>query len=110
VQADIEIYRRWIAEFRHIFITHSPYPVGVRWANSKKHLYERIKDYLESHQDMFLEAIVREERVKFKIGKKKYDLLMERKYFHRGNSSLPIFKKDDKRIKIIRKKRFLGLE
>ena len=84
--------------------------MDARWANSKTHLYEKIRDHLESHQDMFLEAIIREERVKFKIGKKNYDLLMESRIFHRRNSNYPIFKEDDKRIKIIREKRFWRLE
>ena len=42
--------------------------------------------------------IVKVRRVKFKIGKEKSDLLIERKEFHRLNSNKTIFKEDDERI------------
>jgi len=41
--------------------------------------------------------IVKERRAKFKIGKEKFDLLIERKEFHRLNSNKPIFKEDDEK-------------
>ena len=47
---------------------------------------------------MFLEKIVKERRGKFKIGKEKFDFLIERKEFHRLNSNKSIFKEDNERI------------
>ena len=97
-RVDIEIYERWIAEFRRLGVLYSPYIEDITWADSEENLYSRIRDYLKSHEKRFLDLIAKERRVKFKIGREKFDLLIERKEFHRLNSNKSIFKEDDKRI------------
>jgi len=78
-QADIEIYEEWIAEFRRPRVLRPPYIEDIEWAKSEEDLYNRGRNYLKSHDNRYLDVIAKERQVKFKIGKEKYDLLMEKK-------------------------------
>ena len=98
-RVDIEIYERWKAEFRRLRVLRSPYIEHIECAKSEEDLYNQIRSYLRYHENRYLDLIAREKRVKFKIEKEKYDLLIERKEFHRLNSNNPIFKEDDERVK-----------
>ena len=98
-RVDIEIYERWIAEFKGFCSGNfGYYQVDSICEKSEKDLINQIRSYLKTHKKLFLEMIVKERRVKFKIGRKKFDLLIERKEFHRLNSNKTIFKEDDERI------------
>ena len=98
-RVDIEIYERWIAEFKGFSSGNFGYrQVDSICAKSEENLYNQIRSYLSYHENRYIDLIARENRVKFKIGKEKYDLLIERKEFHRLNSNKTIFKEDDERI------------
>ena len=98
-RVDIEIYERWIAEFKGFSSGNFGYrQVDSICAKSEQDLIYQIRSYLKTHKNFFLEMIVKVRRVKFKIGKEKFDLLIERKEFHRLNSNKTIFKEDDERI------------
>ncbi len=97
-RVDIEIYELWKAEFRRLRIFHPPYIEHIKWAKSEEDLYNQIRDFLKIHENLYLDTIIREKRVKFKIGKEKYDLLIEGKLFHRLNSNNPVFKEDDEKV------------
>jgi len=99
-RVDIEIYERWIAEFKGFSSGNFGYrQVDSICEKSEKDLINQIRSYLKTHKKLFLEMIVKERRAKFKIGRKKFDLLIERKEFHRLNSNKTIFKEDDERIR-----------
>ena len=97
-RVDIEIYELWKAEFRRLRVLRPPYIEHIECAKSEENLYNQIRSYLSYHENRYIDLIARENRVKFKIGKEKYDLLIERKEFHRLNSNNLTFKEDDKRI------------
>jgi len=98
-RVDIEIYERWIAEFKGFCSGNfGYYQVDSICEKSEKDLINQTRSYLKTHKKLFLEMIVKERRAKFKIGKEKFDLLIERKEFHRLNSNKPIFKEDDERM------------
>jgi len=98
-RVDIEIYERWMAELKGFCSGN----FGCRQVDficekSEKDLINQIRSYLKTHKKLFLEIIVKERRTKFKIGKEVFDLLIERKEFHRLNSNKTIFKENDERI------------
>ena len=97
-RVDIEIYEEWKAEFRRLRLLRPLYIEDIEWAKSEEDLYNRVRNYLKSRDNQYLDVIAKERRVKIKIGKGKYDLLIERKEFHRLNSNNPLFKEDDDRI------------
>jgi len=70
-QVDIEIYERWIAEFKEFSSGNFGYcQVDSICEESEKDLIDQIRSYLKTHKNLFLEMIVKERRAKFKIGKK----------------------------------------
>jgi len=97
-RVDIEIYERWTAVFYSFQSTESCHRIKSVCEKSKEALYNRIRHCFKQLTDMYLEEIVWEKRLNFKIKNKKYDLLIERKEFHRLNSNNLIFKEDDERI------------
>ena len=97
-RVDIEIYERWTAVFYSFQSTESCHRIKSVCEKSKEALYNRIRHRFKQLTDMYLGEIVWEKRVNFKIKNKKYDLLIERKEFHRLNSNNPIFKEDDERV------------
>ena len=116
-KVDIEIYERWIAIFSGFCGTGGYYKRDSVCAKSKKDICDRIRHRFKHLNDMYLEEIIWEKRVKFKLKKQEYDLLIESKKYDRFHSYDPIthprkkktsrysqkhikciFKEDDKRI------------
>ena len=97
-RVDIEIYERWIAVFYSFQSTGSYHRIKSVCEKSKEALYDRIRHCFKQLTDMYLGEIIWEKRVKFKVKRKKYDLLIERKEYIHDLSADPIFKEDDERI------------
>ena len=97
-RVDIEIYERWIAVFYSFQSTGSYHRIKSVCEKSKEALYDRIRQCFKQLTDMYLREIVWEKRVKFKVKRKKYDLLIESKECIHDISADPIFKEDDERI------------
>ena len=97
-RVDIEIYERWIAVFYSFQSTGSYHRIKSVCEKSKEALYDRIRHCFKQLTDIYLEEIIWEKRVKFKVKRKKYDLLIERKEYIYGLSADPIFKENEKRI------------
>ena len=67
-RVDIEIYERWIAEFKGFSSGNFGYrQVDSICEKSEIDLINQIRSYLKTHKKLFLEMIVKERRVKFKI-------------------------------------------
>ncbi len=109
-KVDIEIYERWIAIFRGFHGISGYFRRESICEKSKKNLCNQIRFYFKHLNDMYLDEIIWEKRVKFEFKNEKYDLLIESKGFDRLHSDNPIFKEDDERIKIIKEKNFLNLK
>ena len=96
-RVDIEIYERWIAVFYSFQSIRGYHRIKSVCEKSKEALYDRIRHCSKQLTDMYLEEIVWEKRVKFKVKNKKYDLLIESKEYNHALSADPIFKEDDER-------------
>ena len=94
-RVDIEIYEEWIAEFSSFHWGY--HRIKSVCEKSKEALYDRIRHCFKQLTDMYLEEIVWEKRVKFKVKRKKYDLLIESKEYIHDLSADPIFKEDEER-------------
>jgi len=99
-RVDIEIYERWIARFRAFYEINEYYRRKSICEKSKKNLYEQIRRHFKHLNDMYLDEIIWEKRVKFKLKDKEHDLLIENKIYNRLNSNDPIFEEDDERLKL----------
>jgi len=97
-RVDIEIYEKWTAVFYSFQSTGSYHRIKSVREKSKEALYDRIRHCFKQLTDMYLGEIIWEKRVKFKVKRKKYDLLIERKEYIHDLSADPIFKEDDERI------------
>ena len=121
-RVDIEIYERWIARFSGFHDIEGYYKVDSICAKTKKDLCDQIRHRFEYLTDMYLEEIIWERRVKFKLKNQEYDLLIESENYDRLHSYDPIshhrkkkssrysqkyfkyiFKEDDKRIEQLRR-------
>jgi len=96
-RADIEIYERWIAVFYSFQNRGSYHRIKSVCEKSKEALYDRIRHCFKQLTDMYLGKIIWEKRVKFKVKRKKYDLLIESKEYIHNLSADPIFKEDEER-------------
>ena len=99
-RVDIEIYEKWIARFRAFYGINGYFRRKSICEESKKNLYEQIRYHFKHLNDMYLDEIIWERRVKFKLKGKKHDLLLENKIYNRLNSNDPIFEEDDERLKL----------
>ena len=97
-QVDIKIYERWIAIFTGFHGIRGYYKRESLCAKSKENLCNQIRHYFKSLNDMYLEEIIWEKRVKFEFKGEEYDLLIEDKSYDRVHSDNPIFEEDDRRI------------
>jgi len=96
-RVDIEIYEKWTAVFYSFQSIGSYHRMKSVCEKSKEALYDRIRHCFKQLTDMYLEEIVWEKRVKFKVKRKKYDLLIESKEYIHDLSADPIFKEDEER-------------